>query len=92
MVKPSNALFPFYKKVRVLNLEPGGSAGYLYEPNNYEQMYEHARELVENPEVRQRMGQQAREHVARLGWLSAIRRIRNEQYGRAINIFRAHKR
>jgi hypothetical protein len=67
-------------------------AGYLYEPNNYDQMYEQTLKLVQDEEARRKMGSDARDHVARLGWLSAIRRIRNEQYARAIGIFRAHKR
>eukprot|EP00884_Botryococcus_braunii_P001798 jgi/Botrbrau1/11619/Bobra.0209s0010.1 len=69
-----------------------GKIGYLYEPNNYEQMYEYALQLVQDSEARKKMGSDARDHVARLGWLPAIRRIRDEQYARAIGIFRAHKR
>ena len=41
---------------------------------------------------RKAMAAAARAHVEKLGWMAAVKRIRDTQYQRAINTFRAHKR
>ena len=38
------------------------------------------------------MAAAGRAHVEKLGWMAAVKRIRDTQYQRAINTFRAHKR
>ena len=42
--------------------------------------------------ARRAMGTAARAHVEKLGWMAAVKRIRDTQYQRAIRTFRAHKR
>ena len=51
-----------------------------------------ARTLVSDASARTAMGSAARSAVEKLGWMAAIRRIRDQQYQRAIRTFRAHKR
>lgn len=41
---------------------------------------------------RKAMAAAGRAHVEKLGWMAAVKRIRDTQYQRAINTFRAHKR
>jgi len=47
---------------------------------------------VLDEEKRKTMAAAARAHVEKLGWMAAVKRIRDTQYQRAINTFRAHKR
>lgn len=67
-------------------------AGHLYAANDYTAATELTRQLVLNEAARKAMGAAARAHVEKLGWMAAIRRIRDHQYQRAIRTFRAHKR
>lgn len=67
-------------------------AGHLYAPNDYAAATELTRRLVHDEAARQAMGRAARAHVEKLGWMAAVRRIRDHQYQRAIRTFRAHKR
>lgn len=67
-------------------------AGHLYAPNDYAAATELTRKLVHDVAAREAMGQAARAHVEKLGWMAAVRRIRDHQYQRAIHTFRAHKR
>ena len=67
-------------------------AGHLYAPNDYQRATELARELVLDESKRTAMAAAARAHVEKLGWMAAVKRIRDMQYQRAINTFRAHKR
>ncbi|EIE20061.1 UDP-Glycosyltransferase/glycogen phosphorylase [Coccomyxa subellipsoidea C-169] len=69
-----------------------GYAGHLYAPNDYTAATELTRKLVHDVAAREAMGQAARAHVEKLGWMAAVRRIRDHQYQRAIHTFRAHKR
>jgi hypothetical protein len=50
------------------------------------------RELVKDASKRHEMASAGRREVEAKGWLSAIHRIRDNQYQRAIKTFRAHKR
>ena len=67
-------------------------AGHLYASNDYEKATELARELILDEKKRKAMAAAARAHVEKLGWMAAVKRIRDTQYQRAINTFRAHKR
>ena len=67
-------------------------AGHMYAPNDYQRATELARELVLNEGRRRAMAAAARAHVEKLGWMAAVKRIRDTQYQRAITTFRAHKR
>lgn len=67
-------------------------AGHLYAPNDYQRATELARELVLDEQKRKAMATAARAHVEKLGWMAAVKRIRDTQYQRAITTFRAHKR
>ncbi|CAL8471117.1 g10659 [Coccomyxa elongata] len=69
-----------------------GVIGHLYAPNDYAAATELTRRLVHDEAARQAMGRAARAHVEKLGWMAAVRRIRDHQYQRAIRTFRAHKR
>ena len=68
------------------------SAGVLYPAGDYAEALRLTRKLVEDMAARKTMGATARAEVERLGWLAAIRRVRDSQYQRAINTYRAHKR
>ena len=67
-------------------------AGVLYPAGDYAEALRLTRHLVEDVAARKQMGATARAEVERLGWLAAIRRVRDSQYQRAINTYRAHKR
>ena len=67
-------------------------AGHLYSRGNYEQATELARQLVLDTQARKTMAAAARSETETLGWMAAIRRVRDMQYGRAVATFRAHKR
>ena len=67
-------------------------AGHLYSRGNYEQATELARQLVLDAQARKTMAAAARSETETLGWMAAIRRVRDMQYGRAVATFRAHKR
>ena len=67
-------------------------AGYMYQPGNYKAAADFTRELVSNPQKRLDMAAAGRLDVEAKGWLSAVQRIRDKQYKRAIRTFRAHKR
>ena len=71
---------------------PTTRAGHLYAPGDYAGATEAARQLVLDAGARAAMGAAARAHVEKLGWMAAVRRIRDTQYARAIRTFRAHKR
>lgn len=67
-------------------------AGHLYQPGDYTTAANLTRQLIVNPTLRQEMAHAGRREVETKGWLSAIHRIRDTQYQRAIKTFRAHKR
>ena len=67
-------------------------SGHLYQPGDYTAAATLARTLVSDASARTAMGSAARSAVEKLGWMAAIRRIRDQQYQRAIRTFRAHKR
>ena len=67
-------------------------AGHLYASNDYQHATELARELILDEGKRKAMAAAGRAHVEKLGWMAAVKRIRDTQYQRAINTFRAHKR
>lgn len=69
-----------------------GCAGVLYPAGDYAEALRLTRHLVEDAAARKTMGATARAEVERLGWLAAIRRVRDSQYQRAITTYRAHKR
>lgn len=66
--------------------------GHLYAQGDYEAATAITRSLIENPAKRTQMAAAARTETETLGWMAAIRRVRDLQYQRAINTFRAHKR
>ena len=68
------------------------AAGFLYERGDYQAAFEVTRTLVLDAQARAAVATAARQQTETLGWLAAIRRVRNTQYGRAITTFRAHKR
>lgn len=67
-------------------------AGQLYQPGDYKAAADLTRELVTSPGKRRSMAAAGRQEVEAKGWLSAIQRIRDKQYQRAIRTFKAHKR
>ena len=66
--------------------------GVLYPAGDYAEALRLTQHLVEDMAARKTMGATARAEVERLGWLAAIRRVRDSQYQRAITTYRAHKR
>ena len=73
-------------------LRDAALAGHLYSRGDYEQATELARQLVLDTQARRTMAAAARSETETLGWMAAIRRVRDMQYGRAVATFRAHKR
>ncbi|KAK9816869.1 hypothetical protein WJX72_006341 [[Myrmecia] bisecta] len=69
-----------------------GTTGFLYPVGDYEQAIGYTRQLITDPELRQRMAAAARSEVERFGWNAAIRGVRDTQYQRAIKIYKAHRR
>ncbi|KAK9807085.1 hypothetical protein WJX73_002666 [Symbiochloris irregularis] len=69
-----------------------GTTGFLYPQGDYEAATVLARSLIEHPEKRAKVAAAARTETETLGWVAAIRRVRDTQYQRAITTFRAHKR
>lgn len=69
-----------------------GIIGHLYQPGDYKTAADLTRELVKDASKRHEMASAGRREVEAKGWLSAIHRIRDNQYQRAIKTFRAHKR
>jgi hypothetical protein len=82
---------PLKRACTKLSLE-APHAGHLYAPGDYAAATELARRLVLDEAARRAMGAAARAHVEKLGWMAAVKRIRDTQYQRAIRTFRAHKR
>ncbi|GAB4471804.1 MAG: glycosyltransferase family 1 protein [Elainellaceae cyanobacterium] len=56
------------------SIQPGVN-GLLYKPDNTTDFVEKLQFLVENPELRQQMGQQARDWVQPYGWAQAVDRL-----------------
>jgi len=61
-----------------------GDIGFLYPSNDYEEMRRIVSELVASKEERGRVGQSARAHVEKMGWLPSVRSVRDGPYSRAI--------
>ncbi len=56
----------------VPELIENGVNGFIFEPNDVDQMITHVRQLVENPTLRKEMGQKARQSVQALTWKSIM--------------------
>ncbi|KAK9823296.1 hypothetical protein WJX72_001700 [[Myrmecia] bisecta] len=61
-----------------------GTTGYLYPPGDYDRAVELTQQLLQSQERRQTIGAAARAEVERWGWGAATRRLRDQQYMRAI--------
>ena len=64
-----------------------GEIGYVYPPNDYAALKNIVATLVAEPTTRARVAAAGRKHVEALGWLPAVRSIRDGQYTRAIKVF-----
>lgn len=64
-----------------------GDIGFLYPSDDYAALEAAARALVDSPAERARVAASARAHVETLGWLPAVRSVRDGQYSRAIRVF-----
>lgn len=82
---------PVSDHAALFDLHPG-RAGHLYQPGDYTAAADLTRQLILDAQKRKEMALAGRREVEAKGWLSAIHRIRDNQYQRAIKTFRAHKR
>lgn len=64
-----------------------GEIGFLYPPNDYATLTQQVRRLVDDAEERTRIATAARAHVESLGWLPAVKSVRDGQYTRAMKVF-----
>lgn len=63
-----------------------GTTGLLYEPGNYQQAAEHVQRLIADPQLLANVAAAGRREVERWGWKAATRKIREQQYSRAIKL------
>eukprot|EP01024_Parvocaulis_polyphysoides_P067884 TRINITY_DN8196_c1_g2_i1.p1 TRINITY_DN8196_c1_g2~~TRINITY_DN8196_c1_g2_i1.p1 ORF type:complete len:486 (+),score=63.09 TRINITY_DN8196_c1_g2_i1:36-1493(+) len=73
-------------------LNQHGVTGMLYKSGDYKQAIELTRQLIEDKELRNRIGAGGRLEVEKWGWKAATKRLRNLQYARAIKFRKACRR
>jgi len=61
-----------------------GEIALMYEPNDYDTMVAHTRNLIEDKELRHRISSEARAEVEKFGWSAATKKLRETQYPEAI--------
>ena len=64
-----------------------GEIGYLYQPGDYDSLTSQVAMLVADADTRRRVATASRSHVEALGWLPAVRSVRDGQYTRAMRVF-----
>lgn len=69
-----------------------GRTGLMYAPGDYAAAAAHVRRLAEDPAARAEIGAAGRAEVEAFGWTAATRKIRTQQYARAIRLARGKKR
>jgi sulfoquinovosyltransferase len=69
-----------------------GTTGLLFAPGDYAACAGHVRRLIEDPAARLAMGAASRADVELFGWTAATRKIREQQYARAIRLSRGKRR
>lgn len=65
-----------------------GKIGYLFNPGDLDDCLSKLEPLLYNQELRETMGQAARQEMEKYDWRAATRTIRNEQYNAAIWFWR----
>jgi len=73
-------------------LNKPGVTGLLYESGDYAACIAHVRRLVDDPAARARLGAAGRAEVELFGWSAATRKIREQQYVKAIRLSRGKRR
>ncbi|MBF2047211.1 MAG: glycosyltransferase [Elainella sp. C42_A2020_010] len=61
----------------VIDTIESGQTGFLYQPRNWQDFAAKLQSLVENPQLRQRMGQTAQAHATNYDWDTAVDRLLN---------------
>jgi sulfoquinovosyltransferase len=69
-----------------------GKTGLLYAPGDYAACAGHVRRLVADPAAARELGAAGRSEVELFGWSAATRKIREQQYARAIRLARGKRR
>ncbi|GBF97348.1 UDP-Glycosyltransferase glycogen phosphorylase [Raphidocelis subcapitata] len=69
-----------------------GETGLLYPPNDYAACVAHVQRLTEDEPARAALGAAGRAEVEAFGWNAATRKIREQQYVRAIRLARGKRR
>jgi sulfoquinovosyltransferase len=69
-----------------------GETGLLYPSNDYNACVAHVRRLIEDKEAARDLGAAGRAEVEAFGWSAATRKIREQQYARAIRLSAGKKR
>jgi sulfoquinovosyltransferase len=64
----------------------------LYQPGDYAEAAHLTAQLVNDSELRQRIGAAARAEVEKFGWSAATKTLRETQYSRAIKVSRNKRR
>lgn len=68
-----------------------GTTGYLATVDDAEEFTERVKELIENPELRQKMGKAARAESEQWSWEEATRQLREVHYPRVLEIHRQRR-
>ncbi|ONI03648.1 hypothetical protein PRUPE_6G271800 [Prunus persica] len=72
----------------IIPLDQEGKTGFLYDYGDVDDCLRKLQPLLENKELRETIGQAAREEMEKYDWKAATRVIRNEQYNAAIWFWR----
>ncbi len=69
-----------------------GETGLLYESGDYDACIAHVQRLIDDGAARSALGAGGRAEVELFGWSAATRKIREQQYARAIRLSRGKRR
>ncbi|KAF9680018.1 hypothetical protein SADUNF_Sadunf06G0076500 [Salix dunnii] len=75
----------------IISPEQDGKTGFLYNPGDLDDCLSKLEPLLDNKELRETMGEAARQDMEKYDWKAATKKIRNEQYNAAIWSWRKNR-
>uniref|UniRef100_A0A6N2KPQ2 Glycosyltransferase subfamily 4-like N-terminal domain-containing protein n=4 Tax=Salix TaxID=40685 RepID=A0A6N2KPQ2_SALVM len=75
----------------IISPEQEGKTGFLYNPGDLDDCLSKLVPLLDNKELRETMGEAARQDMEKYDWKAATKKIRNEQYNAAIWFWRKNR-
>ncbi|KAB5552152.1 hypothetical protein DKX38_009463 [Salix brachista] len=75
----------------IISPEQEGKTGFLYNPGDLDDCLSKLEPLLDNKELRETMGEAARQDMEKYDWKAATKKIRNEQYNAAIWFWRKNR-